>query len=72
MFHTGKVKRMNGKGFITMPIEAGETDMAVKLTLDLYHTLMTRLWEKSKHMSATWTNWDTWKGSACFEGLFKA
>ena len=45
--------------------------MVVKLVLELHHMSMNRLWEKSKQMSATWTTWDTRKGSACFGVLFK-
>jgi hypothetical protein len=48
-------------------IDTGETYMAIKLALDLHYIFISRMSWKAKHMSVTWTNWDTRKGSPCFE-----
>lgn len=47
MFHTGKSKRMKGKGFAAISNEAAEEDLAFKLALDMYYAFMIRLWKKN-------------------------
>ena len=65
IFHAGKGKRMKRRRFVAMLIGAGETDKAVKLVLDSYHTFMHSLWDKFKCMDTAWANWDTLKELVC-------
>ena len=70
MYHGGKGKRIKEKGFMAMSIEAGNEDMGVKLALESLQVFINRMWEKCKRMNPTLTNWDTQKGSPCFQVLF--
>ena len=48
MFHTGKGKRMKGKGLMAMAIEAGNEDVGVKLALESsLHVFINQMWENA-------------------------
>ena len=48
MFHAGKGKRMKGKGFMVMAIEAGHEDVGVKLALESsLHVFINQMWENA-------------------------
>ena len=44
-FHMGKGKRIKDKGFMTVSIEAGESNMEVKLALDLHRVFINRFFK---------------------------
>jgi hypothetical protein len=70
MFHVGKGERAKGRGFMALPNNADNEDMAVKLVLDAHYAFMVRLWEMAKRMTNVWTNWDSRKGSSCHHMLY--
>ena len=64
-FHMVKEKRTKGKGFMAMLIEHG--GLAGTGVAPSVHQPTVG---KCKHMSLTWTNWGTQRGSPCIEVLF--